>query len=225
MNDRRLYLTRYMQHAKQRLIKQVQHSALTQGHPPAPLPAVEQSASSAETFPPAPSASAYPPYSTHAVAEALLAESTFSAVPLSSLPATIHSHCSPSLPPPSAMGANSAVVARFQAMCEEPSTALLCRAFDDLHSRGHVVTAGQLYGGDLLLYADEPSSCHAHSVVRLCGTPACNGDRVIAALDLLTVARIASSVSKGAVVAYQEADTDEMSYVSLQWQSSLSAVP
>lgn len=172
--------------------------------------------------------SAYPPYSTHAVAEALLAESyTTAAVPLSSLPAVILSHCSPDPLPSSALSANSSALLRLQSMCSEPSTALLCRSFDDLHSRGCVVTAGQLYGGDLLLYAADPSSCHAHSIVNVCTAAARshNDEPAISALHLLTVARIASGVSKGVVLAYEEEATQvgDMSYLTLHWQSSLSA--
>ena len=211
VEERRLYLTRYMHEANKN--KANRH---TQPKPRGPVNqptatsvADPSSASDVASISSPASASAYPPYSTHAVAEALLAESSIlPAVRLSSLPAPIMSHCSPTLSSLPSLVASSSAVPRLQSMCSEPSTALLTRAFTDLHSRGFVVTAGQLYGGDLLLYEDDPSSCHAHSIVSVRSTDHSASDEpAISALDLLTVARIASGVNKGVIVAYEAAET------------------
>jgi len=230
VEERQLYLTRYMQQASQhKQNKRAQHSRQPQAVQPTAAPTAVDPTVGSVTSPPPPTPppiSAYPLFSTLAVAEALLAESSASlssAVPLSSLPAVILSHCSAS---ESLLSASSSAVLRLQSMCSEPSAALLGRAFADLHSRGCVVTAGQLYGGDLLLYADDPSSCHAHSIVSVRSSGhSRTGGAVISALDLLTVARIASGVSKGVVLAYEAAERGEVAYLTLHWQPSLSAVP
>ena len=229
MEQRRLYLTRYMQEAsEQKRSRRAQRSARPplEPHTTVLTAATDSTKMSATSHSPAlQPISPYPPSSTYAVAEALLAESsTSTAVPLSSLPTVILSHCSP--PALFSLSANSSALQRLRSMCDELSTALLSRAFADLHSRGCVVTAGLLYGGDLLLYADDPANCHAHSIVSVhSACQSSTGDPVINALDLLTVARIASGVSKGVVLAYEAAGADEMTYVSLQWQPSISAVP
>ena len=230
VEERRLYLIRYMQQAnQQKQTKRAQHNK----QPPQLLPSTtlhadDQTLSSAA--PPAaaqPAVSAYPPFSTHAVAEALLSEPSISpAVPLSSLPVTILSHCSSPVPLLPSLSDSPASL-RLRSMCAESSTARLTRAFADLHHRGYVVTAGQQYGGDLMLYANDPSNCHSHSTVSLVHSSdqTTGGDANISALDLLTAARIGSTVSKGVVLAYEAAGSGELSYLSVHWQSSLSAVP
>ena len=242
VDERQLYLTRYMQNANDEKRRKRSPHGSAPGvsatvASPVDTPTACSVASITAQPPPPPTVSAYPAYSTHAVAESLLAESiTRPAVPLSSLPAITFSHCSPPERLLASLPASSAAVQRLRSLYSEPATALLTRTFADLHARGSVVTAGQLYGGDLLLYADDPSSCHAHSIVSVqSAAESPDAEPAISALELLTVARIASGVSKGVVLAYEAADdaaqaaeaTDAggMAYLSLHWQPTLSAAP
>ena len=222
LEERRLYLMRYMDEANKH--KQSKRAA-QHGQQPSTAPSAAEPTATPSPPPVAP-VTAYPPFSTHALAEALLTESSSSLprVPLSSLPAMIVSHCSPPQSMLSSSSKDSSALLRLRSMCSEPSAALLCRAFADLHSRGSVVTAGQQYGGELLLYADEPSSCHAHSIVSVRSAARSSVDGpAISALDLLIVARIASAVSKGVVLAYEAEGKEGLAYLTLHWHPALSA--
>ena len=88
-----------------------------------------------------------------------------------------------------------------------------------LHAAGFTVTGGEAYGGDYLLYDDDPADCHAHSIVLVVANdereeedqeeadeggqqqddPACCD--TVDALELLTLARVGWGVKKNVVIA------------------------
>ena len=107
-----------------------------------------------------------------------------------------------------------------------PSPRPLSLVFADLHSRGFTVTSGVQYGGDFLLYDGDPSECHAHSVVRVL-RDAVQGSAAalpLSAMDVLTMARVASGARKSVVVASvsDSGSPAPVSYATWRWEPGVS---
>ena len=163
---------------------------------------------------------AYPAHSTAAIAS-----SHFAHQPLAfTLPILLCSPPAPAISSPSLLHPPSPPVAH-------------ALVFADLYARGFTLTSASQYGGHLLLYDGDPSSCHAHSIVRVVerqGTR--RGDEKegaekqrtgLSGMELLAMARVGSAVRKSVVLAWVEEDGDALTmpavrYLTCRWEAGLS---
>ena len=82
--------------------------------------------------------------------------------------------------------------------------------YQDLRKRGYMITPGTRFGGDFLAYPGDPFMYHAYFVVKVQ-----QAETELGVAEMLTLARLASSVRKVAVLA--GVSEDRVSYISLQW--------
>lgn len=87
--------------------------------------------------------------------------------------------------------------------------------FLDLWKRNFFITNGHTFGGDFLIYPQDPIVCHASHVVHILKTGQ------VAIRDFVTVNRLCVGVKKDCLFAYQTPDNpDEINYQTSSWDSS-----
>ena len=167
------------------------------------------------------SASSYPAASTPAIAT-----SRFSHHPLAfTLPILL---CSPS----------TSISSIPPALLPLPPSSVHQLVFADLYARGFTLTSASQYGGHFLLYDGDPSSCHAHSIVRVVerekggvedGEGVDGQSRIVGVggMELLALVRVGSGVRKSVVVAWVEvgeaSSESTVRYLTLGWEAELSS--
>ncbi|CAN7998699.1 unnamed protein product [Ixodes hexagonus] len=94
------------------------------------------------------------------------------------------------------------------------SERLRCLVFADLWDKGHHLTCGAKFGGDFLLYSDDPLLYHAFAIV-VCLEKGTSFD----GHDLVLWGRLGNSVRKTVVLA--SLVEDQVQYLSLRWSGDL----
>ncbi|XP_035477883.1 tRNA-splicing endonuclease subunit Sen34 isoform X1 [Scophthalmus maximus] len=94
---------------------------------------------------------------------------------------------------------------------DDPRRDVRYQVFRDLRGRGFYLTSAGKFGGDFLVYPGDPLRFHAHFIV-IC----LSLEESIGVLDVLSVARLGSSVKKTVLLCSPAADGAVL-YTSLQW--------
>lgn len=101
-------------------------------------------------------------------------------------------------------------MAHYVILSTERSThqSLKDRVFSDLWEQGYYITSGLKYGGDFLVYADDPSRSHSTylAVVTAYQEPV---------HSLATLARVANKVKKRVLLC--SPDENQVHYCTLEW--------
>ena len=100
-----------------------------------------------------------------------------------------------------------------------PIDQLRCDVFADLYDRTHWISNGQNYGGDYIVYADDPSKCHSTFIVTCVLRHEIEAEETIVPLrHLIGRCRVAVNVKKRCVLASRKAaGSPEIEYLSLNW--------
>lgn len=97
-----------------------------------------------------------------------------------------------------------------QLVSKDPNTLCTSPLFDDLWSKGYFITSGIKFGGDYLLYHQDPMSTHSQFVVAQHPS-----EQLITPLDIIQKGRLATNVKKTHVLA--GTIKDAMTYYSIEW--------
>lgn len=89
------------------------------------------------------------------------------------------------------------------------------KIFRDLWKLGNFVTMGNTFGGDFLVYPDDPMLCHATHVVHVLDEPK------VSANDFINCNRLCVGVKKVCIYAYVHPGTNPIVYQSSKWMLSL----
>lgn len=87
------------------------------------------------------------------------------------------------------------------------------KVYCDLWNRGYFITNGHSFGGDFLIYPQDPIVCHATHVVHVLHSP------VINIKDLITTNRLCVGVKKECLFAYSDSG-GAIKYQSSIWDST-----
>ncbi|KAL6058677.1 tRNA-splicing endonuclease subunit [Balamuthia mandrillaris] len=87
------------------------------------------------------------------------------------------------------------------------------RVFADLWERGYYLTTGTKFGGDYLVYLDEPLCYHASFVVRIVAW-----EEEIEPLQLIAFGRLGATVKKSMVFASVHPSDGSIRYITIDWR-------
>lgn len=90
------------------------------------------------------------------------------------------------------------------------------KIFCDLWERGKWITSGDTFGGDFLVYPGDPLYFHASHIVHVVN--AVDSVTKITVNSLVTKGRMSVAVNKFCVIAYEDKDTKQIKYQTVQWQ-------
>lgn len=88
------------------------------------------------------------------------------------------------------------------------------RVFCDLWEKGHWLTTGASFGGDFLLYPGEQYLFHASHIVHVLSQEEASS---MVTRTFITRSRLSVSVKKFCTFAYENAETNEICYQTVQW--------
>ena len=83
------------------------------------------------------------------------------------------------------------------------------RVYEDLRTRGYVVTPGIKYGSDFAVYEDGPGIDHAPYIVQII-----DSDDALSAAEIVKAGRLATTVRKSFILAVI---SDEINYLEFNW--------
>ena len=83
------------------------------------------------------------------------------------------------------------------------------RVYEDLRTRGYVVTPGIKYGSDFAVYEDGPGIDHAPYIVQII-----DSDDALSAAEIVKSGRLATTVRKSFILAVI---SDEINYLEFNW--------
>ena len=101
-----------------------------------------------------------------------------------------------------------------------PLDQLRCDVFRDLYDRTYWISDGENYGGDYIVYTDDPSKCHSTFIVTCVLRNEINAeDTVVPLRHLIGRCRVAVNVNKRCVLASRKSggSSAEIEYLSLNW--------
>ncbi|KAL6050294.1 tRNA-splicing endonuclease subunit [Balamuthia mandrillaris] len=87
------------------------------------------------------------------------------------------------------------------------------KVFADLWERGYYITTGTKFGGDYLVYLDEPLCYHASFVVRIVAW-----EEEIEPLQLIAFGRLGATVKKSMVFASVHPSNGSIRYITIDWR-------
>lgn len=88
------------------------------------------------------------------------------------------------------------------------------RVFCDLWEKGKWITTGDTFGGDFLIYPGEPLYFHASHIIHVLSH---EETEAMSTKILNTRCRLSVSVNKFCTFAYENKDTKELCYQTVQW--------
>ncbi|CAF0989005.1 unnamed protein product [Didymodactylos carnosus] len=97
---------------------------------------------------------------------------------------------------------------------------LRCHVFQDLWIKGYFISNGQKFGGDFLVYTNDPHICHSTFIIH-CIQRTTTANQ-IPLISLIAKGRLASNVNKTSVIAtYKQSitidDDEKIDYLSINW--------
>ena len=85
--------------------------------------------------------------------------------------------------------------------------------YQDLYEKGYYITSGLLFGGDFVVYPNDPILFHAEFIIRVQ-----EWDNTIAPLDIISFGRIGVGTKKKCVLASINPKTEKIQYITLTWR-------
>ncbi|CAG8534597.1 10070_t:CDS:2 [Acaulospora colombiana] len=86
------------------------------------------------------------------------------------------------------------------------------KVFCDLWKKGYYITSGVKFGGDYLLYSDDPLRQHSHFIATILDM-----NRVISPLDIVTFGRLGTAVKKSYMLCSWDQNLNKPTYVCVEW--------
>ena len=107
----------------------------------------------------------------------------------------------------------------LRAKFDSPLAHLRCEVFCDLYARGYWISNGEKFGGDFLLYLDDPSRCHSSFIVSCLLRKEIGEEASRVPLShLIGRCRVAVNVNKTCVLASRRDSAGcDIEYLSMSW--------
>lgn len=92
--------------------------------------------------------------------------------------------------------------------------ALKYKVFCDLWEKGSWITSGETFGGDFLVYPNEPLHFHASHIIHVLSE---DEAKAMSSRTFITRTRLSVNVNKLCTFVFEKKETKELCYQTIQW--------